>query len=195
VCAVVAAGGERVSHRDMPPAPSDPAEVVGWYRDGVVALVQALDVDPETPAWTFSPSAPDTVRWWRRRQALETAVHRWDAQAAAGGEPEPIDAPLAVEGIDELLGEFAPGLINRHKGDGLTGTFHVHATDAAGEWWLDFDGPEQVARREHAKADTAVRGPASGLYLWLWNRQTPEAAGLEVFGRREVADAWHHVKI
>ena len=35
-----------------------------------------------------------------------------------------------------------------------------------------------------------MRGPASGLYLWLWNRQTPEAAGLEVFGRVETAAAW-----
>ena len=195
VRAVVAAGGERVGRADLSSPPEEQAELIGWYRGGLGALVEALQVDPDSPAWTFSPAAPDTVRWWRRRQALETAVHRWDAQAAAGEDPEPIDPMLAVDGIDELLGEFAPGLLGgRDKGD-LTGSFHIHATDAPGEWWLDFDAPDQPPKREHAKADTAVRGPASGLYLWLWNRQNLEEAGLEVFGRREVADAWSEVKI
>jgi hypothetical protein len=135
------------------------------------------------------------VGWWRRRQAHEPAEPRWHAQAAAGADPAPIDALLAVEGIDELLEEFAPGLLSSHEGGGLTGTFHLHATDAPGEWWLDFDATDQAPRREHAKADTAVRGPASGLYLWLWNRVTPDQAGLQVFGRKEVADAWRQIQI
>jgi uncharacterized protein (TIGR03083 family) len=195
VRAVVAAGGERVTQGDLPAPPDDKAELIGWYRGGLGALVEALQVDPDTPAWTFSRTAPDTVGWWRRRQALETALHRWDAQAAAGQDPAPIAAQLALDGIEELLSEFAPGLLEGRDRGELAGSFHVHATDASGEWWLDFDAPDQPPKREHAKADTAVRGPASGLYLWLWNRQTPEEAGLEVFGRREVADAWREVKI
>jgi uncharacterized protein (TIGR03083 family) len=196
VRAAVAAGGQRVSRSQLDPAPEDDAELLGWYRRGVEQLVRALDVDPETPAWTFSPQAPNNAGWWQRRQTLETAMHRWDVQAAVGSAPAaPIDAPLAVEGIDELLVEFLPGLLSSRDVEGLKGTFHLHATDTPGEWWLDFDAAGLATRREHAKADTAVRGPASGLYLWLWNRQTPEEAGLEVFGRPETVTAWRSIRI
>jgi uncharacterized protein (TIGR03083 family) len=194
---VVAAKGERIGPRHPAASPEEPADLLAWYRAGVADLVEALSVDPETPAWTFSRSAPNTVGWWRRRQALETALHRWDAQAAVGGDPDPdpIAAELAVAGVDELLSDFLPGLLRSRPVQGLARTFHLHATDTPGEWWLDFDRDELTTRREHAKADAAVRGPASGLYLWLWNRQTPAAAGLEVFGRTETIDAWPAVKI
>jgi uncharacterized protein (TIGR03083 family) len=196
VCATVAAGGERISRAQLDPAPEGDTELLGWYRSGLTRLLQALDVDPAAPAWTFSPSAPANVGWWQRRQALETAVHRWDAQEAAAVAPvAPIDAELAVEGIDELLTEFLPGLLSSGAPDGLKGTFHLHATDTPGEWWLDFDASGLATKREHAKADTAVRGPASGLYLWLWNRQSPEEAGLDVFGRPETVTAWSGIKI
>jgi uncharacterized protein (TIGR03083 family) len=195
VCATVAAGGERASRPAADDVPSEPDALLRWYRAGLDRLVTALDVDPETPAWTFSGSAPNNVGWWQRRQALETAVHRWDAQSAAGVSPAPIDAGLAVEGIDELLTEFLPGLLSAHTPDGLKGTFHLHATDTPGEWWLDFDAADQAPKREHAKADTALRGPASGLYLWLMNRQTPEQAGLDAFGRPETVTAWRDIRM
>jgi uncharacterized protein (TIGR03083 family) len=187
---VVAAGGESVGPRRASTAPEDPAVLLAWYRDGLAELVTALSIDPETPAWTFSPASPATVGWWRRRQAMETAVHRWDAQDAAGLPADVVAAELATEGIDEVLTDFVPRALAGPGAPLLTGTLHLHATDTPGEWWLDFGGDVLVTRREHAKADAALRGPASGLYLWLWNRQTAAVAGLEVFGRTETVDAW-----
>ena len=192
VSATVAAGGARVGFPDASSVPDDRDALVGWYRDVLAELIQALSVDPETPAWTFSSAAPANVGWWLQRQALETAVHRFDSQTASRPHPDPIGAELAVTGIDELIIQFLPRLAQIEE---LKGTFHLHATDVPGEWWLDFDAPGLAARREHAKADTAVRGPASGLYLWMWNRQSPEDAGLEVFGRTETVAAWRSVTI
>jgi len=188
---VVAAGGERVSMRTITPPPEDQADLLPWFRAGLAELVEALSVDADRPAWTFSPNAPDTVGWWQRRQALETAVHRWDTQTAADpGRADPIAAELAVAGVDEFLADFLPRVLTGQPTEALTGTLHLHATDTPGEWWLDFGADDLATRREHAKADTAVRGPASGLYLWLWNRQAPDVAGLEVFGRAETVEAW-----
>jgi uncharacterized protein (TIGR03083 family) len=193
---VVAAGGQPVRSRVAPSPPEDPAELLAWYRTGLAELVASLSVDPDTVAWTFLSAAPDTVGWWRRRQALETAIHRWDAQAAADlGQGEPIAAELAADGVDEFFTDFLPRILKAQPVDQLTGTLHLHATDTPGEWWLDFDAEGLATRREHAKADAALRGPASGLYLWVWNRQTPEAAGLDVFGRTETVAAWPAVKV
>jgi uncharacterized protein (TIGR03083 family) len=192
---VVAAGGERVSMRDAPPEPEEREALIGWYRDGLAQLLPALSVDPDTPAWVFLPGVPARVSWWRRRQALETAVHLWDVQTAIGANPDPIEADLAAAGVDEYLTEFLPARLPALAVEGLTGTLHVHATDTPGEWWLDLDAEHLDTRRDHAKADTAVRGPAAGLYLWLWNRRSPDAAGLEVFGRAETVEAWKSVKI
>ncbi len=189
----VAAGGERVNRRDVPtpPAPEHAADLLPWFRTRLGELLEALSGDADAPAWTFPPNAPNTAAWWQRRQALETVVHRWDVQtAAASGPVDPIAPDLAVEGVDEFLADFLPRVIAADASGALTGTLHLHATDTPGEWWLDFDAEGLATRREHAKADTAVRGPAAGLYLWLWNRQSPEAAGLEVFGRVETAVGW-----
>jgi uncharacterized protein (TIGR03083 family) len=190
----VEASGERVSRRDVPapPAPGDSAELLPWFQTRLEDLLDALSADSDAPAWTFPPSAPNTVGWWQRRQALETVVHRWDVQTAADtGRVDPIAADLAAEGVDEFLADFLPRALAADPADrSLSGTLHLHATDTPGEWWLDFDAEKLIPERQHAKADTAVRGPAAGLYLWLWNRQTPEAAGLEVFGQVETAAAW-----
>jgi uncharacterized protein (TIGR03083 family) len=191
---VVAARGERIGPRQAASDPPGGPKLLEWYRDELGQTVEALSIDPDTPAWTFAGSGPGRVGWWCRRQALETAVHRWDVQAAATGRADPVVADLAVAGIDEMM-EFLPGILASRSLAGLQGSFHAHATDAPGEWWLDFDTPGLAARREHAKADTALRGPASGLYLWMWNRQSPEEAGLEAFGRRETIDAWRTVTL
>lgn len=103
-------------------------------------------------------------------------MHRFDAQFAAG-DAKPIDAELALGGIDEHLGFVAFGLAVKPV-EGLSGSLHLHASDVEGEWVLQL-APDRLAfERSHAKADAAIRGPASELLLWLVNRRLPESPEL-----------------
>ena len=56
-------------------------------------------------------AGPSPLAFWARRQAHETAVHRYDAQSAApGGPPAPagaFDPAFAADGVDELIMGFA----------------------------------------------------------------------------------------
>ena len=72
-----------------------------------------------------------------------------------------------------------------------SGSFHVHCTDVPGEWLVttDDDGA-LVVRREHAKGDAALRGPAEAILLRLWDRPGARAGELDVVGDAAVADAW-----
>jgi uncharacterized protein (TIGR03083 family) len=188
----VRGGGERPSGRLSPP--DEPEALLPWFAEMRAGLLDAFDGrDPADPAWVFTSAAPHTVGWWARRQALETAIHRYDVEKGAGRSPSPVDPPLAVEGVDEFLMLFLPIRLTHSPVDGLRGTFHAHSTDAPGEWSLDFAEPD-LTRREHSKADTAIRGPASGLFLWTWNRVTPEEGGLETFGDAAVISGWRELK-
>jgi uncharacterized protein (TIGR03083 family) len=157
-------------------------------RRGVDTLVATLrDADPNDAVWSWAPGG-NSVGWVVRRQAHEAAMHRWDAETAAGNEWA-IPADLAVEGIDEFF-EF----MAEPPAEGaapLGGTVHLHCTDADGEWLVaepEPGGPLTVTR-EHAKGDVAVRATASDLLLLLWRRVDLDtaAARLELFGDAAVA--------
>jgi uncharacterized protein (TIGR03083 family) len=191
---VVQAGGERPSG-ERAKAPSGDEELMTWFDELFGRVQEELGGrDPDAPAWSFVWSSGQNVGWWQRRQAQETAVHRYDVEAAAGS-AQPLDAHLAADGVDEFLTVFLPGVLEHRPVEGLHGTLHLHANDTPGEWWLDLDSPDTPARREHAKADTAIRGPASGLDLFLWNRLSVQAAGLETFGDPGVVASFRHLKL
>ena len=157
-----------------------------YFRDGARQLVDALAAtDPATSVWTFS-AADRTAGFWYRRRAQETAVHRYDAELAAGT-PMPIDTELAVDGIDEFLFAFLPRLA-ANLGDLGDAKIHLHCTDAEGEWLVARAGDDVVVTREHAKGDVAARGTASDLLLFLWGRVP--ASALEVFGDAGVLDGF-----
>jgi uncharacterized protein (TIGR03083 family) len=136
--------------------------------------------------WTWS--SQHDIAFIIRRMAQETAVHRWDAEDAIGGQYV-IPADLAADGIDEFL-QFH----TMWKAEGaapLGGTVHLHTTDVDGEWLVgdplpDTDGDSLSFSYEHAKGDAALRGTAETLLLALWRRRTID--DLEVFGDRAVAE-------
>jgi uncharacterized protein (TIGR03083 family) len=151
--------------RETPPAPD---LVVEWYEEGLARLLETLrSVDPAKPIWTWAPVEKPTASWIVRRMAQETAVHRWDAQQAAGI-AKPIEAELASDGVDEILLVFLPAKPDLHQGNDET--VHIHCTDVAGEWLVRLRAGGYEVTREHAKGDAAVRATASDLLLALWGR-------------------------
>jgi uncharacterized protein (TIGR03083 family) len=172
------------------------AELLGWFRLGHAALADALSTaDPDVVCWTFL-AAPSALAFWARRQAHETAIHRADAELACGSVTG-YDADFAADGIDELLIAFFGRDENAADAAAVIPgrSLLVRATDVGRDWhvWLTATG-ERVLRtgrgRPPAEPDCTLSGCASGLYLALWNRSEPEAAGLAVGGEAAVVAAW-----
>jgi uncharacterized protein (TIGR03083 family) len=175
-----------------PTSPDDPEAVKAFFAENAGTLLATLSaVEPDKPSWNFSGS-DQVAAWWLRRQAHEIAVHRWDAESAVG-DPSPIPAELAVDGVDEFLSVLAPLRLGGKDGIDIGGSIHLHANDADGEWTLHTDDGIFRVTKGHSKGDVAVRGPASSLVLLLWNRVGPPDAGLEVFGDRAVLDNWRSI--
>lgn len=153
--------------------------------DDTVAALSECDLGAST--WNFT-GTDLTAAFWTRRMANELAMHRYDAELAAGA-PQPIETERAVDAIDELVMVMLPfsALL---KNPTLTGSFHLHCTDTAGEWLAVFTDGALVSTREHAKGDLAVRGPASTLLLWAYNRVPAATDGLESFGDAALLDGW-----
>ena len=145
---------------------------------------------PDLECFTFLP-APSPLAMWARRQAHETAIHRVDAELAAGRVPSSFAAPFAADGVDELVTCFVP----RHSTGLRTAaptTLGVACTDQDAAWTLriDADGVTTTATTAGTHggdggptaggpAACTVRGTAGGLYLALWNRTGAEALVIE----------------
>ena len=172
---------------DSPAAPDD-GDITPWLRDrhdGVLTALRATP--PEAPTWTWVPEK--TAAFFYRRMAHETAVHRLDAQQAAGT-PTPIDPELAADGVSEVI---EVGMQHRTRGTVSqypTGSLHLHRTDGEGEWMLVVTDGTLTVTHAHEKGDAAVRGSAQGLLLYLWGRGRD---GLECYGDDELLNAWGSV--
>ncbi len=183
----------------------DGAGLLDWYDAGVEPLATALEAaGPAAEVWSWTDT--HTAGFWARRQAHETAVHRWDAECAADGARAgvarsgsdsssdraavtPVGAALAVDGIDEAfdMAAFRSGTKDlRGTGESI----HLHCTDGDGEWLVRLDESGVTVTREHAKGDVAARGTASDLLLLLYNRIPADA--LDVFGDAALLARWQH---
>lgn len=173
----------RLEVDELPPAASMEA--------AFAALVETLStVPPDEPVWNWTANVPKVAGFWARRMACELVVHRVDAELAASGSATPVDAGLAVDALDELLNVILVARVSWGVDVALGGSIHFHCTDVEGEWVLSVaDGVVDVVR-SHAKADAAVRGPASDVVLWAYNRLPEGSAAVEAFGDESVLAAW-----
>lgn len=179
--------------RTTPPGEGDsfaepPAddELLDWFCAGHAALVQALQsATDDLECWAFLP-APSPRAFWARRQAHETAIHRADADAAAGLQPT-YDPEFAADGVEELLFGFYARPRGRLVADPPL-RLGLHATDTGDVWTMTIGPESRTATRDAGDADCTVSAPAADLYLLLWNRRS--ADGLDVTGDRDVLGLW-----
>ena len=170
---------------------ADP-DLLVWFRAGHAALVETLSTaDPGLVCATFM-DAPSALAFWARRQAHETAIHRADAESASGVRPkyEPV---FAADGIDELIMGFGQRRKYRPSAD-RDGSMQVCTTDTGHAWHVGTeDGRIQARRQQHdspAFAACTITGPASGVYLFLWNRSDAATAGVTISGAPGFLELW-----
>lgn len=164
----------------------DDDKLIGWYLDTNANLVRALEsASPDDDLPTFLP-APSPLAMWARRQAHETAVHRFDAENGVGA-ASGFDPAFAADGIDEMLVGFAP------RGSEFPidspGTMVVHTTDTDDRWHVTMTPNGITTSRGGGPADVTLTGPASDLYLAVWNRG--DDSTIEVAGSRDLLETWH----
>jgi uncharacterized protein (TIGR03083 family) len=159
-------------------------ELAEWFENGHVALVATLRSAPaELACVTFLP-ADSPLHFWARRQAHETAIHRVDAEGAAGDDNAVFEAAFAQDGIAEILCGFA-----RRRADGVERAATLGLDAADGPSWLVTFGGERIEADESEDlvgTDVTVRGVSSDLYRWLWNRPSDAV----VDGDAQVAEMW-----
>jgi uncharacterized protein (TIGR03083 family) len=161
----------------------DVLDIFSHALDDVVAALQ--DADAETPVWNWSDQ-PDLAKFWARRMAHESSVHRFDAQAAHGM-MQPIDAELAGDGLDELIDVIAPRLYVRDNVTGPTGTIALDSSDN-GTWCLELE-PHGLKRLDVlTEPSVTVRGTTSVLLLASYGRAP--WTSLDVDGDTDLLTAW-----
>jgi uncharacterized protein (TIGR03083 family) len=151
------------------PSDRDPAE---WLADAHERLLEMFErSEPGTPSATWWP--PDqTVGFWARRMAHETAVHRTDAELATGT-PTPIDPDLAVDGVDEILRIMLAGDWSDEPDDAATGQRVAIATGGR-TWRVELERESVTVAEEGGERDATLEGDPSDVVLWLWGRSPDE---------------------
>jgi uncharacterized protein (TIGR03083 family) len=180
------AGQEPRAPYALRPGPDD--DLAGWYRDGLGALLKAVDAtDPDTPMWTVT--VDQRAGAWARRQAHDLTVHRWDAQHALGSVPgaaEPIEAVRAADFLDELFIVALPYILP-FLGRPVPGcSLALRSADGAFHRRVDGAGGRITLSAAPGPTDATLTGTPSELLLTLWRR----AAAAELTGDQAALAAW-----
>jgi uncharacterized protein (TIGR03083 family) len=197
--AVVTAAPPDDSAIEPPPdAQIDESEaLVMWMARGVDALESALaERDPLAPTW-HPFTVERTVGVWRRRQAHELAIHRWDLEhaddqrARAEGQlshaPTPFRPEQAADHVGEYFGVIVPRVIQRDARVAPIGSVTVELTDAGTSFQVVSDG-HSVTIGDAVHGAECIRGTAGDVLLALWRRQALPDGALD--GESPTAAAW-----
>jgi uncharacterized protein (TIGR03083 family) len=170
------------------PEDARPDGIVPFARQAGDELDAALvDLQPEERVWTFVPPR-QTGAFVFRRLAMETTIHRWDAEEAQGI-ARPIDDTLARDGIDEMLMMFREDPAygdNKERRHGQT--ILLREDPGARRWLVSFTPSSISTSADEGPADVTVAGSASDLWLFIMGRRWPEEMHIE--GDQDLAASW-----
>lgn len=151
-----------------------PFEAVGLYERCAADLRATLsELDPDARAWALVddgvPRAEHTgtVRFWHRRQALETLVHLWDLRTALGRPPGVDEPRVWLDCADEVLTVMHPRQVRLGRVPPANVRVVFAPEDADAELVLE-GGP--AAGSPTGGGTARVSGPVSALALLLWGR-------------------------
>lgn len=166
------------------------AWLAGWTGH-LVAELRASPPDLEVRTWHPTDRSAGFVA---RRACHELAVHRVDAQLAAGAAPDAVVPAVAADGIEEVFVLIAHGgartADRRREGDRTGQTLHLHGTDhRPAEWLITFAPEGVVVERAHGRGDLALRGAVGDLEMLLYQR--PTMGEVQRFGDDAVLDVFH----
>ncbi|MER5635493.1 maleylpyruvate isomerase family mycothiol-dependent enzyme [Kitasatospora sp. NPDC002227] len=178
--------------------PESPAEYPAWLGEAAAeaaAVWTGLDLD--APMWAWG--ADQHARFWVRRMAFETLVHRVDAELALGL-PADIDPALAADGVAEFLTNLPFAALFAPKTAELRAenrTIRFARTDGAGDWLvrlrpdsLTLETSEKLSEEPAEPADATVRGTAADLLLLLYGRLDRTSDRFEVHGDDALLAHW-----
>lgn len=196
--ATVAAGPDATSRTPAQGdavAPQEREAVLAWLAASTELLLAALrEAGPDQgcfTGWGYTQT-PHTAGGVARHQVHEIAVHTYDAELTVG-EPASLPVEVALDGVEENL--FISSFTTSawpHKPT----AFDFHATEGR-SWRLTVDGDGARTTRLPATgedpdaAGLSIRGTASDLVLWLYNRISVDS--LQLHGDPELLDlllAW-----
>ncbi|MGC3994034.1 MAG: maleylpyruvate isomerase N-terminal domain-containing protein [Propionicimonas sp.] len=212
----------KAARRPEPPLDLVVTDLVALYASCAEGLRTVLaGLDPDAPSDTLlDDGLPEdrragTVRFWHRRQALETLVHLWDLRTAGGLPFEP-GAVAWADCLDEVVTVMHPRQLRLGRIPAPSVRVRLVATDADADHVLAGSPDVAEAGVLHGSSDAeaggvlhgssdaedggvlhgssdarevVVRGPVRSLALLAWGRLAPTDPGLEISGDAAALDA------
>lgn len=156
---------------DAPNRQPVPATLADWFADGAATLDSLFEETGDREAvWTWS--SDHTAGFWKRMQSIEAAVHRWDAEHAAGVAPQPVDGELAADAVSQTFEFMLPARRAWQQAPPGSGErYGFRRTDGPEAWRLTFEGDEVRWEEEAGPCELELVGTASDLMLFLWGRR------------------------
>jgi uncharacterized protein (TIGR03083 family) len=183
--------GLTAQERILPSAPTGRDALLRWSEESLDELLSILSAtQPDELVWTPLRGALGSV-WWRRKAALEVAIHRNDAENAVDLNRQIIDARLALDGIDEYSQEFLPLMLHAVAESPPVTAVLLSPTDVDDSRVLSLIPAGDD--RDPGAPGVELTGSASDLLLWMWNR-LPDGA-LAVIGDGTVVKWWKGLAI